>query len=103
MNGSDAAGRKEAGRALVTALDGYGVAVHNAGNELPEDFEGFDDWLGEDDGIEPPEPEPDLRQRIALFTRTDLAVTDMGRLRSAAASRLAECCGDTVHRRRRPT
>ena len=103
MNSSDAAGRKEAGRALVTALDAYGVAVHNAGNELPEDFEGFDDWLGEDDGIEPPEPEPDLRQRIALFTRTDLAVTDMGRLRSAAASRLAECCGDTVHRRRRPT
>ncbi len=94
--GSDAVGRQDAGRALVTALDAYGVAVLNSGNQLPEDFEGFDEWLSEEDGIEHPEPEPDLRQRIALFTRTDLAVTDVNRLRSAAASRLAECCGDTV-------
>jgi hypothetical protein len=94
--GSDAEGRQEAGRALVAALDAYGVAVINAGNELPEEFEDFDSWLGEEDGVEHPEPEPDLRERIALFTRTDLAVTDVGRLRSAAAARLAECCGDTV-------
>ncbi len=94
--GSDAEGRQEAGRALVTALDAYGVAVVNSGNELPEDVEGFDEWLGEEDGIQHPEPVPDLRQRIALFTRTDLAVTDVDRLRSAAASRLAECCGETV-------
>ncbi len=90
----DVEGRQEAGRALVAALDAYGVAV--LGNELPEDFDGFDGWLGEEDGVDHPEPEPDLRQRIALFTRTDLAVTDVDRLRSAAASCLAACCGDTV-------
>ena len=94
--GSDAGGRQEAGRVLVAALDAYGVAVLNSGNELPEDFEGFDEWLGEEDGIQHLELEPDLRQRIACFSRTDLAVTDVDRLRSAAASRLAECCGETV-------
>lgn len=88
--------RKQAGRGLVEALDGYGSAVVNSGNEWPEDLDGFDEWLGEEDGIEHPGPEPDLRQRIALFTRTDLAVTDLSRLREAAAQRLAECCGDTV-------
>jgi hypothetical protein len=96
VSGTGGEERREAGRALVAALDAYGIAVINSGNELPEDFEGFDEWLGEEDGIEHPEPEPDLRQRIALFTRTDLAVADVDRLRSAAASRLAECCGDTV-------
>lgn len=92
----DAEGRQDAGLALVAALDEYAVAVINSGNDLPEDFESFDAWLGEEDGIQHPDPEPDLRQRIALFTRTDLAVTDVDRLRAAAASRLAECCGDTV-------
>jgi hypothetical protein len=80
----------------VQALDDYGVAVINSGNELPDEFEGFDQWLGEEDGVEHPEPAPDPRQRIALFTRTDLAVSDLNRLRAAAASRLADCCGDTV-------
>lgn len=94
--GGDATERQEAGRALVSALDAYGVAVINSGSELPEDFEGFDEWLGEEDGIHHPEPEADLRQRIALFTRTDLAVTDIDLLRTVAASRLAECCGDTA-------
>ena len=94
--GSEPERRQEAGRALVAALDAYGIAVINSGNELPEEFEGFDGWLDEEDGVHHPEPEPDLRQRIALFTRTDLAVTDVDRLRSAAASRLAECCGETV-------
>ncbi len=92
--GADAEGRQEAGRALAEALDTYGVAVVNSGSELPEDYESLEDWLGEEDGLETPVPEPDLRQRIALFTRTDLAVTDIDRLRSAAASRYAECCGE---------
>ncbi len=80
----------------MQALDEYGIAVKNSGNDLPDEFEGFDEWLGEEDGVEHPEPEPDLRQRIALFTRTDLAVSDLDRLRTAAASRLADCCGDTA-------
>lgn len=79
--------RQQAGRALVQALEDYGVAVVNSGNELPVEFEDFDAWLGEEDGIEHPEPEPDLRQRIAFFTRTDLAVSDPDRLRAAAAGR----------------
>jgi hypothetical protein len=88
--------RQQAGRALVEALQDYGVAVFNSGNELPVEFEELGLWLGEEDGIEHPEPEPDLRQRIALFTRTDLAVSDPDRLRAAAASRLADCCGDMI-------
>ncbi len=79
--------------ALVEALEDYGIAVFNSGTKLPEDFNAFNEWLDEEDGVEHPEPEPDLRQRIALFTRTDLAVTDLNRLRAAAAERLADCCG----------
>ncbi len=88
--------RQQAGRALVQALEDYGVAVVNSGNELPDETEDFDAWLGEEDGIEHPEPDVDLRQRIALFTRTDLAVSDPDRLRAEAASRLADCCGATI-------
>ncbi len=94
--GASPEARQQAGRALVQALDKYGIAVINSGHDLPDEFGGFDEWLGEEDGVEHPEPEPDLRQRIALFTRTDLAVSDLDRLRAAAASRLADCCGDTV-------
>jgi hypothetical protein len=87
--------RQQAGRDLVDAMDSYGAAVASSGADLPEDFEGFEDWLDEEDGIVH-EGEPDLRQRIALFTRTDLTVTDVDRLRSAAASRVQACCPDVV-------
>ncbi len=86
--------RQEAGRALVQAMDAYGAAVAGAGGDVPEDLAEFEDWFDEEDGVERPEANPD--HRVSLFTRTDLFVRDLDRLRAAAAARLASCCGDVT-------
>lgn len=86
--------RQQAGQALVGAMDAYGRAVASAGAEVPDDLEEFGDWFDEEDGMERPEANPD--HRVSLFSRTDLFVEDIERLRAAAATRLASCCGDAV-------
>lgn len=86
--------RQEAGRALVEAMDAYGVAVASSGAEVPEDLAEFQDWFDEEDGMERPEADPD--QRVSLFTRTDLFVQDLDLLQATAATRLASCCGEVT-------
>lgn len=91
---ADPVERQSAGRDLVEALDAYGAALANHGADVPDELGAFPSWLDEEDGVELPDPEPDLRQRVALFSRTDLAVADPELLRSTAVERLADCCGD---------
>lgn len=88
--------RSAAGAALVGTLDAYGVAVVNAGSELPDEFDSFDAWLDEEDGIQHPEEEPEPNERIAVFVRADFAVEDLATLRAAGLQALDECCGETV-------
>ena len=84
--------RPERAAALVAALDDYGAAVLNAGLELPEDFDDFNRWLGEEDGVPHPDLEPEPEQRIAVFLRADFTVEDIDALRAAGLERLVECC-----------
>ena len=84
--------RAAAGPALTEALEAYGVAVINAGSELPEGLEDFDGFLDEEDGIEHPEEEPDTGERVAVFVRADFVVDDLAVLRAAATEAMQSCC-----------
>lgn len=84
--------RADAGPALVAALQRYGLAVVNSGAEPLEELDEFDEWLDEDDGIEQPDPEPDMIERVAVFVRADFAIEDVDELRASAIEQMQSCC-----------
>lgn len=92
--------RRELGPQLVDALNAYGGAVANFGgdeddavdDDLTEELETFDAWLGDQDGVSDDEDDDDEELLVALFVRVDIEVKDGGLLRAQALDRMQQCC-----------
>jgi len=89
---AESSDRPAAARALTKALDRYGNAVSDVGEDIPLGVDTFEDYLDEKDGVEEDPELPTTGERVAVFIQADFKVEDGDLLRAAAVAEVRLCC-----------